>query len=100
MKKRLSILMSLFVLSTFLCSAQKVSLNFNEQNLRTVLESIGEQTDYTLAFSKEAVDLSDEVSIRVTDADLAQVLNQLLKSNPENLLIYHNGHFRLKSVDR
>jgi hypothetical protein len=61
-------------------SAQKVSLNFSGQNLRTVLESITEQTDYSLAYSKEAVDLSDAVSINVTDADLSQVLNELLTS--------------------
>jgi protocatechuate 3,4-dioxygenase beta subunit len=44
------------------------------------LESITEQTDYSLAYSKEAVDLSDAVSINVTDADLSQVLNELLAS--------------------
>jgi TonB-dependent SusC/RagA subfamily outer membrane receptor len=78
MKKRFTILISLFVLSTMLSSAQKVSLNFSGQNLRTVLESITEQTDYSLAYSKEAVDLSDDVTIRVTDAELSQVLSQLL----------------------
>ena len=82
-KKCFTILITLFVLSTTLCSAQKVSLNFNGQKLRTVLESITEQTDYSLAFSKEAVDLSDEVSIRVTEADMSQVLNQLL--SPRNI---------------
>lgn len=44
------------------------------------MESITEQTDYSLAFSKEAVDLSDAVSINVTDTDLSQVLNELLTS--------------------
>src|SRR5690606_3877671 len=83
MKKRFTILMTLFVLSTMIGSAQKVTLNFNGQNLRTVLESITEQTDYSLAFSKEAVDLSDAVSIRVTDAELSQVLNELL--TPRNI---------------
>ena len=78
MKKRFTILISLFVLSTIICSEQKVTLNFNGQNLRTVLESITEQTDYSLAFSKEAVDLSENVTIRVTNADLSQVLSQLL----------------------
>jgi len=79
-RKRFTFLITLFVLSTMLSSAQKVSLNFSGQNLRTVLESITEQTDYSLAYSKEAVDLSDAVSINVTDADLSQVLNELLAS--------------------
>ena len=77
-RKRFTFLITLFVLSTMLSSAQKVSLNFSGQNLRTVLESITEQTDYSLAYSKEAVDLSDDVTIRVTDAELSQVLSQLL----------------------
>ena len=79
-RKRFTFLITLFVLSTMLSSAQKVSLNFSGQNLRTILESITEQTDYSLAYSKEAVDLSDAVSINVTDADLSQVLNELLTS--------------------
>jgi TonB-linked SusC/RagA family outer membrane protein len=79
-RKRFTFLITLFVLSTMFSSAQKVSLNFSGQNLRTVLESITEQTDYSLAYSKEAVDLSDAVSINVTDADLSQVLNELLAS--------------------
>ena len=78
-RKRFTFLITLFVLSTMFSSAQKVSLNFSGQNLRTVLESITEQTDYSLAYSKEA-DLSDAVSINVTDADLSQVLNELLTS--------------------
>ncbi|MFA6701781.1 MAG: carboxypeptidase-like regulatory domain-containing protein, partial [Dysgonamonadaceae bacterium] len=59
-------------------SAQKVNLNYNQKNLKTVLESITEQTGYTLAYSKEVVDLSDIVSINVANAELTQVLDQLL----------------------
>lgn len=80
MKRRWIILMSLFVLGTVISPAQKVNLNFSQTNLRTVLESITRQTDYTLAFSKEAVDLNDPVTIRVTDTDLIQVLDQLFTS--------------------
>ena len=77
-KRGLAMLVTLFVLGVTLSSAQKVNLNFSQKSLRTVLESITEQTSHTLAFSKEAVDLSEVVSIRVTDGDLVQVLNQLL----------------------
>ncbi len=83
MKRRWMILMSLFVLSTAIGMAQKVNLNFSQTNLRTVLEGITQQTNYTLAFSKEVVDLSDAVTIRVTDTDLKQVLDQLL--TPRNI---------------
>lgn len=77
MKRRWIILMSLFVLGTVTSPAQKVNLNFSQTNLRTVLESITRQTDYTLAFSKEVVDLSDAVTISVSDTELTQVLDQL-----------------------
>ncbi len=77
-KRGLATLVTFFVLSITLCSAQKVNLNFSQKSLRTVLESITEQTNYTLAFSKEAVDLSDIVTIRITDEELVQVLSQLL----------------------
>ena len=46
--------------------------------MRDVLENITEQTGYTLAFSKEVVDLSERVTVRVTNTELDEVLNQLL----------------------
>ena len=44
-RKRFTFLITLFVLSTMFSSGQKVSLDFSGQNLRTVLESITEQTE-------------------------------------------------------
>jgi len=78
MKKRLMLLLSLFVLGTAMLSAQKVNLNYSRATLRTVLESISEQTGYTLAFSKEAVNLNDEVTVREQNAELTNVLQRLL----------------------
>lgn len=83
MKKRWMILMSLFVLSTIISPAQKVNLNFSQTTLRSVLESITQQTDYTLAFSKEVVNLDGIVTIKADDTDLVQVLDQLL--TPRNI---------------
>jgi|GEM_PF-5775010 len=74
-KTRLMILLSFLVFSFNISSAQKVSLNFNQKNLRTVLESISVQSGYTLAYSKEVVNLDKPVTIRVTNAELTQVLN-------------------------
>lgn len=82
MKRRL-MLFSLFLLSSAILSAQKVNLNYSKATLRTVLESITEQTGHTLAFSKEAVNLNDEVSVRERDADLKVVLQRLLA--PRNI---------------
>ncbi|MDR0333456.1 MAG: TonB-dependent receptor [Dysgonamonadaceae bacterium] len=78
MKRRFVILVSLFLLSISATSAGKVSVNYSRQNLKTVLESVAEQAGCTLAYSKEAVDLNKTVSINVADAELTQVLAELL----------------------
>ena len=57
--------------------AQKVSLNYSQQSLRNVLQSISRQTGYTLAYSKEVVDLNDNVSIQVQNADVSVALAKL-----------------------
>jgi len=78
MKRCWLILLSLFVLGSATIQAQKVNLNVSREKLRDVLENITEQTGYTLAFSKEVVDLSERVTVRVTNTELDEVLNQLL----------------------
>lgn len=76
--KRIVVLLVLACFTFGASFAQKVSLNYNQQNLRTVLESITDQTGYSLAYSKEVVDLNDLVSVNVRNTDLKQVLEQLL----------------------
>lgn len=80
MKRLLVVLVSTFVLGNLFGASQKVSLNVSQQNLRAVLEEITAQTGYSLAYSKEAVNLSDNVSISVFDEELTQVLDELLLS--------------------
>lgn len=63
--------------------AQKVSLNANKQSLKTVLESISRQTGYTLAYSKEVVDLNEPINLTVNNADVSEVMSKLL--TPLNL---------------
>ncbi|HBX44762.1 MAG TPA: SusC/RagA family protein [Porphyromonadaceae bacterium] len=82
-KRRIGALCTLLLLSFSLSSAQRVSLNANQQQLKTVLESISEQTGYSLAYSKEVVNLNESVTIRVNQADLTNVLDELL--SPRNL---------------
>ncbi|MDD3901038.1 MAG: TonB-dependent receptor [Dysgonamonadaceae bacterium] len=92
-KKRMVILTCLLLFSINMIYAQKVNLNYNQKNLKTVLESITEQTGYTLAYSKEVVNLSDIVSINVTNAELTQVLDQLLSSRDIRYEIKDNKIF-------
>ena len=82
-KKRVMLLLGIFLFSMSVSSAQKVSANYTKTNLKTVLESISKQVGYTLAYSKEAANLNDEVTIHVTDEDLPDVLETLLI--PRNL---------------
>ncbi len=80
-KKRVLILCACVLLwGTSILSAQTISLNFNQQTLRKVLDEVTRQTGYSLAFSKEVVNLNEQVTIRVNNADIHEVLNQLLTS--------------------
>lgn len=77
-KRKVVVLCALLFLSFGLSSAQKVSLNFNNTHLRTVLESISSQTGYSLAYSSEVINLDDAVTIRADQVELANVLERLL----------------------
>lgn len=58
--------------------AQKVSLNFKNTKVETVLSSIKKQTGMGMIFSDQILDVNRAVSIQVKDAELAAALNQLL----------------------
>ncbi len=77
-KRRLLLLITLFALNLPMIIAQKVSINSSNQKLRTVLEDVTKQAGYSLAFSKEAVNLNDLVSINAKSTDIKNVLNELL----------------------
>lgn len=79
-KRRIAVLLSMLIIGFNLLSAQKVNLNVNQASLKSVLETISKQTGYTLAYSKEVVNLNEKVSVRVTDTELTDVLTQLLES--------------------
>lgn len=89
-KRRLVILFSFLVLSLTISSAQGISLNYSQKNLKTVLEEISQQSGYSLAYSKEVVNLNDDVTIKVSDAELSDVLNELLLSRNLNYEIRDN----------
>ena len=83
-KKRAVILFCVLCLSFGTTGfAQKISINSSQQSLKQVLESISQQAGYTLAYSKEVVNLGDNVSINMKDADLSDVMTKLLA--PHNL---------------
>ena len=70
--------------------AQKVNLNYSQQSLKNVLKSISRQTGYTLAYSKEVVNLDDNVSIQLKDADLPDAMAKLFANRNLNYEIKDN----------
>ena len=100
LKRRLIILFSFLLLCFTISSAQKVNLNFSQKNLKTVLEEISEQTGYSLAYSKEVVNLNDAVTINVSDAELSDVLNELLLSRDMKYEIRDNKIYILFEASR
>ncbi|MDO5523445.1 MAG: TonB-dependent receptor, partial [Bacteroidia bacterium] len=66
------------MLSFTLSMAQKVSLKLNGATLKYALESVSKQSGYTLAYSKEVVNLDDVVNIDARNMELSRVLDQLL----------------------
>lgn len=79
-KRHIIVLIGVSMLCHGLTSAQTVSLYFKQAKLKTVLESISEQTGYALAYSKEAVNLNDTVNVNIDNKDVSLVLEQLLGS--------------------
>lgn len=58
--------------------AQKVSLNFKNTKVETVLSSIKKQTQMDLVFSDQVLDVNRKVSIRVKDVELSVALDKML----------------------
>ncbi|WP_455621078.1 TonB-dependent receptor [Parabacteroides sp.] len=78
MKRRKILVLALLMGAAFTISAQKVTLNYQNQKLEKVLSGITEQTGLSLAYSSRFVDLKKEVSISVTSEELSDVLDRLL----------------------
>lgn len=58
--------------------AQKVSLNFRNTKVETVLSSIKKQTGMDMVYSDQILDVNRTVSIQVKDTELTTALNKLL----------------------
>lgn len=60
-------------------SAQKISLDYNNVPLRTILKSIENQTDYSFVYSSSSIAIDSNASISITDSELPAILDILLK---------------------
>lgn len=70
--------------------AQKVTLNFKDTKMETVLLSIKKQTGMDLVFSDQVVNVNRKVSIRVTDIELKDALGKLLSGTGVSYEIRNN----------
>ncbi|HOQ80816.1 MAG TPA: carboxypeptidase-like regulatory domain-containing protein, partial [Candidatus Cloacimonadota bacterium] len=85
------ILLSLFLtLFSLNIHAQKVTLSFQNESFENVLKSIKEQTDLSLIFSEQLVDLNRKVSINVNSIQVEEALKQLLKDTNLSFEIKNN----------
>ena len=60
--------------------AQKVSLNYQNALLETVLNDIKQQTKLSLVFSEQLVDVDMKVNINLVDVDVQEAMQSLLGS--------------------
>lgn len=58
--------------------AQKVTLNYNNTRIDTVLGSIQRQTGLRMVYSDQTIDVSRKVTVNVTNSELTDVLDELL----------------------
>ena len=74
-------LLSLILLlgTTQLASAQKVTLNFDRTPLKTVLNEIQKQVDYTFVYNDQQIGANRAVSINVRDEALTSALDKLFQ---------------------
>lgn len=75
--KRLFLLLFVSACLFISVSAQKVTLNYQNVKLEKVFSTITKQTNLTFAYSLSVIDINKEVTIRVKQADLAEVLTTL-----------------------
>lgn len=88
--------MALLLSTSFSLCAQKVTLNCRQQKLETVLTAISKQTNLSLAYSPQYVDLDKNVTISVADTDLQEVLKRLLAGTGIGFRIEEHSIFLFK----
>lgn len=70
--------------------AQKVSLNFEETKVETVLSSIKKQTGMDMVFSDQVLNVNRKVTVRLKNTELKEALNKLLAGTGVTFEIKNN----------
>ena len=76
--KGMFLVLALVLVSAQTVSAQNITLNFDRTPLKTVLNEIQKQVDYTFVYNDQQVGADKPVTIHVQNAGLTAVLDQML----------------------
>ena len=76
--KGMFLALALVLVSAQTVSAQNITLNFDRTPLKTVLNEIQKQVDYTFVYNDQQVGADKPVTIHVQNAGLTAVLDQML----------------------
>lgn len=81
---KLTALSLMLSLSAFAANAdaQQVSVTVSNAKVKTVLNSISDQTGLSLAYSAQVVDLNRKVSLNFVNTEVSEVLNAMLATQP------------------
>lgn len=71
----------LFLFSTGILYAQKVSVRYKDVPLKNVLNDVAKQSKLRLAYSGSFTDLSVKVSVQASGKDVKEVLCRTLSKN-------------------
>jgi TonB-linked SusC/RagA family outer membrane protein len=83
------ILMS-FIIKANEVSETKISLNFTDQTLETVLDDITAKTNFTFVYKNSEFDNQKKVTFNLTDSPLADVLSAITKEQGMKYVVRNN----------
>jgi len=98
--QKLFLIMKLTLMMMIVCFVQvsasvysqslKFSFDFRNKQVREVLKEIEEQSDYHFFYQEEQVDVSREVSIRISNKTIGEILDELFKNEGVTYRIFND----------
>lgn len=95
----LSLMLSLSAFATN-ADAQQVSITVNNAKVKTVLNSISDQTGLSLAYSAQVVDLNRKVSLNFVNTEVSEVLNAMFGNTAIGYEIKDGKIYLFKAAER
>ena len=99
---KLTALSLMLSLSAFAANAdaQQVSVTVNNAKVKTVLNSIADQTGLSLAYSAQVVDLNRKVSLNFVNTEVSEVLNAMFGNTAIGYEIKDGKIYLFKAAER